>query len=132
MKQVTAGWMALLATGAAAPAAASQDTDAPAAAVDLRAIKAYSRKAIARCWKAICKAAKDANPACLIWLTSNNINHPHAVNSDMYKEAGSGFAFELVNRHQDGPAIHDVLHRRHGATSAAPPSPRIRPGPAIS
>jgi uncharacterized lipoprotein YddW (UPF0748 family) len=48
---------------------------------------AYSRKAIDRCWKAIRKAAKDASPDCIIWLTSNNINHPHVINSDMYKEA---------------------------------------------
>ncbi len=48
---------------------------------------AYSRKSIDRCWKAIRKAAKDANPDCVVWLTSNNINHPHVINSDMYKEA---------------------------------------------
>ncbi len=48
---------------------------------------AYSRKAIDRCWKTIRKAAKDANPNCIVWLTSNNMNHPHVVNSDMYKEA---------------------------------------------
>lgn len=48
---------------------------------------AYSRKAIDRCWKAIRKAAKDANPNCIIWLTSNNTMHPHVVNSEMYKEA---------------------------------------------
>ncbi len=48
---------------------------------------AYSRKAIDRCWKAIRKAAKDANPKCIIWLTSNQINHPHVVGSDMYKQA---------------------------------------------
>ena len=29
---------------------------------------AYSRKAIERCWDAIHKAAKDANPGCLIWF----------------------------------------------------------------
>lgn len=48
---------------------------------------AYSRKAIDRCWKTIRKAAKDANPNCIIWLTTNHMNHPHAVNSDMYKQA---------------------------------------------
>ena len=48
---------------------------------------AYSRKAIDRCWKTIHKAAKETNPDCLVWLTSNHINHPHVVNSDMYKEA---------------------------------------------
>ncbi|MBC8372334.1 MAG: hypothetical protein H8E53_01975 [Planctomycetes bacterium] len=47
---------------------------------------AYGRKAIDRCWKTIRKAAKDANPKCIIWLTSNNTTHPHVVNSAMYKE----------------------------------------------
>jgi hypothetical protein len=48
---------------------------------------AYSRKAIDRCWKAIRKAAKDANPGCIVWVTSNQMNHPHVVSSDMYREA---------------------------------------------
>jgi hypothetical protein len=48
---------------------------------------AYSRKAIDRCWKTIRKAAKDANPDCVIWLTTNNMHHPHVVNSDMYRQA---------------------------------------------
>lgn len=47
---------------------------------------AYSRKAIDRCWKTIRKAAKGANPECIIWLTTNKARHPHVVNSDMYKE----------------------------------------------
>ncbi|HUU93779.1 MAG TPA: hypothetical protein VM238_21510 [Phycisphaerae bacterium] len=48
---------------------------------------ACGRKAIDRCWKTIHKAAKDANPKCIVWLTSNNPTHPHVVNSAMYKEA---------------------------------------------
>ena len=48
--------------------------------------RAYGRKALERCWKAIRKAAKDANPKCIVWLTSNQINHPMLINSDMYKE----------------------------------------------
>jgi len=47
---------------------------------------AYNRKAIDRCWKTIHKAAKDANPNCIVWLTSNNPTNPDVVNSDMYKE----------------------------------------------
>ena len=47
---------------------------------------AYGRKAIDRCWKTIHKAAKEANPKCIIWLTSNNPTHPHVVDSAMYKE----------------------------------------------
>lgn len=46
----------------------------------------YSRKAIDRCWKTIRKAAKDANPKCIVWLTCNQINHPHIINSDMFRE----------------------------------------------
>jgi hypothetical protein len=48
---------------------------------------AFGCKAIDRCWKTIRKAAKGANPNCIVWLTSNNTTHPHVVNSDMYKEA---------------------------------------------
>lgn len=44
----------------------------------------YSRKAIDRCWKTIRKAA---NPDCIIWLTSNNLMHPHVLDSDMYRQA---------------------------------------------
>jgi hypothetical protein len=46
----------------------------------------YSRKAIDRCWKTIRKAAKDANPHCIIWLTSNDLLHRHVVDSDMYRQ----------------------------------------------
>jgi hypothetical protein len=46
----------------------------------------YSRKAIDRAWKTIRKAAKDANPECIIWLTAFDPTHPHIVNSRMYKE----------------------------------------------
>lgn len=48
---------------------------------------AYGRKAIDRCWKTIRSAAKKANPDCIVWLTVNNMMHPHVVHSDMYKEA---------------------------------------------
>ncbi len=46
----------------------------------------YSRKAINRAWKSIHKAAKDANPECIVWLTAFNPTHPHIVNSAMFKE----------------------------------------------
>ncbi len=48
---------------------------------------AYSRKAIDRCWATIRKAAKKANPKCVIWVTVNKIDHPHVINSPMYREA---------------------------------------------
>lgn len=47
---------------------------------------AYGRKAIARCWTTIHKAAKSANPNVVIWLTVNDMTHEHVVNSEMYRE----------------------------------------------
>jgi hypothetical protein len=47
---------------------------------------AYGRQALDRCWTTIHKAAKEANPACIIWLSSHSPTHPHVVNSRMYQE----------------------------------------------
>jgi hypothetical protein len=69
---------------------------------------AYNRKAIERCWKAICKSAKDANPNCIIWLTSNNPISPDVVDSDMYKEVDW-----LMNERGDKKSI-DAVHRMVG------------------
>ena len=46
----------------------------------------YSRKSIDRAWKSIRKAAKDANPECIIFLSAFDPMHPHIVNSAMFKE----------------------------------------------
>ena len=56
-------------------------------ALTVRQELAYSRKAIDRCWKAIRKAAKEANPKCIVWITSNHMDHLHVVDSDMYRQA---------------------------------------------
>lgn len=47
---------------------------------------AYGQKAIDRCWRTIHKAAKEADPDCIIWLTTNNVNDPLVKHSTMYKE----------------------------------------------
>jgi len=47
---------------------------------------AFGRKALTRAWKAIRKAAKDANPECIVWLTVNHMDHPHVLDSDIYRE----------------------------------------------
>lgn len=47
----------------------------------------YSCKALDRCWKTIRQAAKEANPDCIVWITSNRMDHPHVVDSDMYRQA---------------------------------------------
>jgi uncharacterized lipoprotein YddW (UPF0748 family) len=72
---------------------------------------AYSRKAIDRCWKTIRKAAKEANANCIIWLTSNHMNHPHVVNSDMYKQADW-----LMNESGDMKRINEVKSMIGGNT----------------
>ncbi len=64
---------------------------------------AYSRKAIDRTWKTIRAAARKANPDSIIWLTVNNIRHPHVVDSDMYREADW-----LMNEAGDMQGIHAV------------------------
>jgi Hypothetical glycosyl hydrolase 6 len=46
----------------------------------------YNRKAIDRCWETIHRAAKDANPNCIVWLSNNDPTSPDVVNSAMYKE----------------------------------------------
>jgi hypothetical protein len=46
----------------------------------------YGRKAIDRAWRTIRKAAKQADPDCIIWLTAFDPTHPHIVDSRMYKE----------------------------------------------
>jgi hypothetical protein len=63
----------------------------------------YSRKSIDRCWKTIHKAAKQANPKCVVWLTVNKINHPHVINSDMYKQADW-----LMNEAGSMAGIHQI------------------------
>ncbi|MBS1542978.1 MAG: hypothetical protein JST14_05055 [Bacteroidetes bacterium] len=46
----------------------------------------FRRKAIARTWKRIRETAKAADPECLIWLTSNNLNSKEIEGSDMLRE----------------------------------------------
>jgi len=62
---------------------------------------AYSRKAIDRCWQTIKKAAKSANPDCIIWLTVNKMLHPHVIHSTMYQEVDW-----LMN---EAGQVHEVL-----------------------
>lgn len=46
----------------------------------------YGRRAVARCWQTIRKAAKESNPKCLVWLTCCDVNDPHIANSTALKE----------------------------------------------
>lgn len=48
---------------------------------------AYERKAIDRCWARIKQSAKRANPACVIWLSCNQVHDPSIANSPLLREA---------------------------------------------
>lgn len=39
--------------------------------------KDYGRRALDRCWQTIRKAARETDPACLVWLTSHDLHDPH-------------------------------------------------------
>ncbi len=46
----------------------------------------YGRRAVERCWTAIRRAAKEANPNCIVWLTCCDVNDPHIMNSRALRE----------------------------------------------
>jgi hypothetical protein len=46
----------------------------------------YERKAINRCWARIRDAAKAVNPACVIWLSCNEVRNPSIASSPMLRE----------------------------------------------
>ena len=74
---------------------------------------AYSRKAIDRCWKTIRKAAKDANPNCIVWLTSNHIDTPAC--RQLGHVQGGRLADERGRR-------HEAHQRRQDPWSASTPA----------
>jgi hexosaminidase len=46
----------------------------------------YGRRAVGRCWDTVRRAAKAANPDCIVWLTCCDVNDPHIVNSRALRE----------------------------------------------
>ncbi len=61
---------------------------------------AYGRLAVDRCWGVIRDAAHGANPNCLLWLSCNNLNHPHVRDSRMFRELDW-----LMNEHPDPSSL---------------------------
>ncbi|MCP4450010.1 MAG: hypothetical protein GY809_00995 [Planctomycetes bacterium] len=47
----------------------------------------FKRRAVERCWTRVRKAAKTANPDCIIWLSCHDLKHPQLVGSKIFKEA---------------------------------------------
>ena len=47
----------------------------------------FKRRAVDRCWTRLRKAAKSANPDCIIWLSCHDLKHPQLVGSRVFKEA---------------------------------------------
>jgi len=46
----------------------------------------YGRRAVARAWDVIRKAAKETKPDCIVWLTCCDVNDPHIANSRALRE----------------------------------------------
>lgn len=59
-------------------------------------IDEFNRRALARCWERIHAAAKQARPACIIWLTCYDLQHPQLKGSRMLQEVDW-----LMNEHPD-------------------------------
>jgi len=47
---------------------------------------AFGRRAVDRCWETIRRAAKRANPHCIVWLTCCDVNDPHIAYSRALQE----------------------------------------------
>ena len=63
----------------------------------------YGRKAIDRCWTAIHRAAKAANPDCVIWLSCHSLDHPHVRGSKMFRQIDW-----LMNENPDPTSLADA------------------------
>ena len=46
----------------------------------------FGRRAVDRCWETIRRAAKGANPECIVWLTCCDVNDPHIAASRALRE----------------------------------------------
>ena len=46
----------------------------------------FQRRAVERLWMRLRRAAKSANPDCVIWLSCHDLRHPQVVDSAVFKE----------------------------------------------
>ena len=46
----------------------------------------FKRRAVERLWMRLRRAAKSANPDCVIWLSCHDLRHPQVVDSAVFKE----------------------------------------------
>lgn len=65
-------------------------------AMDAARINEFNKRATERCWEHIRKAAKSANPDCIIWLSCYDLQHPMLAGNKMLKEVDW-----LMNEHPD-------------------------------
>ena len=55
-------------------------------AITVRQETEFKRRAVERLWVRLRKAAKSANPDCVIWLSCHDLAHPQLVGSRVFKE----------------------------------------------
>jgi len=65
-------------------------------AMDETHINEFNKRATERCWDRIRRAAKSANPDCIIWLTCYDLQHPMLKDSRMLREVDW-----IMNEHPD-------------------------------
>jgi hypothetical protein len=71
----------------------------------------YGRRALARCWKVIREARDAVNPDAVIWLSCNNVDHPHLEGSALFHEVDW-----FMNEHPDAHVL-ESLEARIGPNS---------------
>ncbi len=54
--------------------------------VDAKATLEFQRRALDRCWRRIHKAAKSAQPDCIIWLSCFDLSHPQVTGTEMLRQ----------------------------------------------
>jgi uncharacterized lipoprotein YddW (UPF0748 family) len=69
----------------------------------------FNRHALDRCWDRIRKAAKSANPNCIVWLSAYDTQHPQYQGTHLLKEVDW-----IMNEHPD-PAKLDAIRQQVGA-----------------
>jgi hypothetical protein len=73
------------------------------------AVAEFQRRAAARCWERIHKAAKSAKPDCLIWVSCYDLRDPQVAGSKMFREVDW-----LVNEYPN-PSSLDAVRKEKGA-----------------
>ena len=54
--------------------------------IDAKMALEFQRRAVDRCWRRICAAAKSTKPDCILWLSCFDLRDPQVAGSKMFRE----------------------------------------------